>query len=249
MKKDMIVHEAPKSAAAEAIRNLRTSIMYKKNQTEAKSFLFTSSATEDGKSWIISNLAIAFAQSKQKVLVIDCDLRRGRQHEIFNVDNSVGLTNALENKKICKDSVYLDEEIDSIILKTEIDNVYVIPAGMVPHNPAELLENNQFTEIVNYVYDRFDIILFDSPPINVVTDTMILCNKADGVVMVCAIEKSRREALIETKKKIESMGGNLLGVVINWMPLDKIKEYTKAYGKYSENQIVKYSDRFKNISM
>jgi len=94
-----------------------------------------------------------------------------------------------------------------------------------------------------YAYDKFDIILFDSPPINVVTDTMILCNKADGVVMVCAIEKSKREALLETKKKIESMGGNLIGLVINWMPLDKIKEYTKAYGKYSENQIIKYSNK------
>lgn len=217
--------------------------MHNKNQTNAKSFLFTSSATEDGKSWIISNLAIAFAQSKQKVLIIDCDLRRGRQHDIFSLDNNVGLANALENKKICKDSVYLDGEMDSLIHKTEIDNVYVIPAGMVPHNPSELLENNQFSAIVNYVYDKFDIILFDSPPINVVTDTMILCNKADGVIMVCAIEKSRREALLETKKKIESMGGNIVGTVINWMPMDKIKEYTKAYGKYCDNQIIKYSNR------
>lgn len=243
MKKDMIVHEAPKSPVAEAIRNLRTSIMYKKNVSKIKSFLFTSSAPEDGKSWIISNLAIAFAQSKQKVLIIDCDLRRGRQHNIFSLDNSIGLANALENKKICDGSVYLDGEMDRLILKTEIDNVYVIPCGNVPHNPSELLENKQFNAIVNYVYDKFDIILFDSPPINVVTDTMILCNKADGVIMVSSIGKSRREALLETKSKIESMGGNILGTVINWMPLDRIKAYTKAYGKYYDNQIIKYRNR------
>lgn len=245
MKKDMIVHEAPKSPVAEAIRNLRTSIMYKKNNTNAKSFLFTSSATEDGKSWIISNLAIAFAQSKQKVLIIDCDLRRGRQHDIFSVDNSVGLANALENKKICNGSVYLEQELNNLIQMTAIENVYVIPSGMVPYNPSELLENEQFGAIVNYVYDKFDVILFDAPPINVVTDTMILCNKADGVIMVCAIEKSRREALVETKKKIESMGGNILGVVINKMPMDKMKEYTKAYGKYCNNQIIKYDNKYK----
>lgn len=234
MKKDMIVHNAPKSPVSESIRNLRTNIMYKKNKTNAKSILFTSSATEDGKSWVISNLAIAFAQSKQKVLIIDCDLRRGRQYEIFSIDNSFGLTSILEDKMICIDNVYLNQEMHKLIKKTEIDNVFVIPSGIVPNNPSELLENNEFSTIVNYVYDKFDIILFDSPPINVVTDTMILCNKADGVIMVCAIEKSRRNALVETKKKIEDMGGNILGVVINRMPMNKMKEYTKVYSKYCD---------------
>ena len=100
MKKDMIIHEAPKSPVSEAIRSLRTSIMYKMTKTGVKSFLVTSSSIEDGKSRIISNLGIAFSQSKQKVLIIDADLRRGRQHSIFNVDNVYGLAQALDNKQI-----------------------------------------------------------------------------------------------------------------------------------------------------
>lgn len=248
MKKDMIIHEAPKSPVSEAIRSLRTSIMYKMTKTGVKSFLVTSSSIEDGKSWIISNLGIAFSQSKQKVLIIDADLRRGRQHSIFDVDNVYGLAQALDNKQINEENENLDAEIEKLIKKTEIDNVYLIPAGIVPHNPSELFENDQFDVILNYIRDKFDIILFDAPPINIVTDSMILCNKADGVILVCTIEKSRREALVETKKKILNMGGNIIGCVINRMPIDKMREYTKEYGKYSGNEIIKYTKKMRGIS-
>lgn len=248
MKKDMIIHEAPKSPVSEAIRTLRTSLTYKMTQTGAKTFLVTSSSTEDGKSCIISNLAIAFSQSKQKVLIIDADLRKGRQHNIFAVNNEYGLPQALSNKDINKDNENLDFEINKLIKKTEIDNVSIIPSGIVPHNPSELFENSQFNIIIENVRSKFDVILFDAPPINIVTDSMILCNKADGVILVCAIEKTKSEALVETKKKIQSMGGNILGVVINKMPIDKMKEYTKDYGKYSDNQIIKYDNKKAKIS-
>lgn len=248
MKKDMIIHEAPKSPVSEAIRTLRTSLTYKMTQTGAKTFLVTSSSTEDGKSCIISNLAIAFSQSKQKVLIIDADLRKGRQHNIFAVNNEYGLSQALSNKDINKNNENLDFEINKLIKKTEIDNVSIIPSGIVPHNPSELFENSQFNIIIENVRSKFDVILFDAPPINIVTDSMILCNKADGVILVCAIEKTKSEALVETKKKIQSMGGNILGVVINKMPIDKMKEYTKDYGKYSDNQIIKYDNKKTKIS-
>lgn len=248
MKKDMIIHEAPKSPVSEAIRTLRTSLTYKMTQTGAKTFLVTSSSTEDGKSCIISNLAIAFSQSKQKVLIIDSDLRKGRQHNIFGVNNEYGLSQALSNKDINKNNENLDFEINKLIKKTEIDNVSIIPSGIVPHNPSELFENSQFNIIIENVRNKFDVILFDAPPINIVTDSMILCNKADGVILVCAIEKTKSEALVETKKKIQSMGGNILGVVINKMPIDKMKEYTKDYGKYSDNQIIKYDNKKTKIS-
>ena len=109
-------------------------------------------------------------------------------------------------------------------------------------------KNDQFDVVLNYIRDKFDIILFDAPPINIVTDSMILCNKADGVILVCTIEKSRREALVETKKKILNMGGNIIGCVINRMPIDKMREYTKEYGKYSGNEIIKYTNKMRGIS-
>lgn len=248
MRKDLIIHEAPKSPISEAIRTLRTSITYKMSKNNYKSFLITSSSTEDGKSLIISNLAIAFSQSKQKVLIIDSDLRKGRQHDIFKVDNAEGLAQALDNKNINKDNENLDAEVGKYIKQTQIDNVYIIPAGAVPHNPSELFENSQFNFILDNVKNKFDVILFDAPPINIVTDSMILCNKADGVVLVCAIEKTKSEALVETKKKIENMGGNIIGVVVNKMPMDKMKEYAKDYGRYTDNQIIKYDDKKYKIS-
>lgn len=248
MKKDMIIHEAPKSVVSEAIRTLRTSITYKMSKTNAKTFLVTSASTEDGKSWIISNLAIAFAQSKQKVLIIDCDLRRGRQHHIFNVSNDNGLSNALDNKNINNENEYVGLEIEKIIQKTEIDGVSIIPSGVVPHNPSELFENNQLDIILENVKDKFDVILLDAPPVNVVTDSMILCNKVDGVILVCAVEKTKCDPLLETKKKIENMGGKILGVVVNRMPMEKMKEYSKDYSKYSSTQIIKYEEKFRNIS-
>ena len=110
--------------------------------------------------------------------------------------------------------------------------MYILsPAGAVPHNPSELFENSQFDLILDNVKNKFDVILFDAPPINIVTDSMILCNKADGDVLVCAIEKTKSEALVETKKKIENMGGNIIGVVVNKMPMDKMKEYAKRLWK------------------
>ncbi len=240
MKKDMVVHEAPKSPVSEAIRTLRTSITYKMNQTGIKKFLITSSSTEDGKSWLVSNLAIAFSQSRQRVLIIDCDLRKGRQHRIYNVDNIYGLSQALESKTLNRENLNVHIEVKKLIQQTEISNVSIIPAGIVPHNPSELIKHEQFDIILEQVKDEFDIILFDAPPINVVTDCLILCNKADAVILTCAIEKSKRDALVEAKKKIESMGGNIIGVVVNRMPMERMKEYAKNYSKYSDNQIIKY---------
>ena len=249
MKKDLIIHEAPKSPVSEAIRTLRTSITYKMTKNHDKVFLITSSSIEEGKSWVVSNLAIAFTQSKQKVLIIDADLRKGRQANIFSLDNSYGLANILDNSKITIDNPNLDEEIKKSIFKTQIANLFVMPSGIFPSKPSELLENKQFDIILEKLKSEFDIILFDAPPINIVTDSMILCNKADSVIVVCAIGKTKRESIIETKKKIISMGGSILGVVINKMPIDKLKEYTKDYTKYNNNKIIKIDNpKLKNIS-
>lgn len=248
MRKDLIIHEAPKSPVSEAVRTLRTNLTYKMNKTGSKMFLITSSAPGEGKSWTASNLAIAFTQSKQRVLLIDADLRKGRQHEVFNIDNTVGLSSVLNNKKICKGSVYLDEEMDKLIQSTGIENLYVVPTGITPHNPSELLESEQFAANLENLKDKFDVIIVDAPPANIVTDSIILCNKVDGVILTCGIGKARRETLLETKEKILSVGGNILGVVINKMPMDKMKYYAKDYSHYTNNQMIKYDEKLRKIS-
>lgn len=248
MKKDLIIHEAPKSPISEAIRTLRTNLTYKMNKTGENMFLITSSALGEGKSWTASNLSIAFTQSKQRVLLIDADLRKGRQHEIFDVDNTTGLSSVLDSRKICKDSVYLDEEMDKLIKPTGIENLFVIPTGITPHNPSELLESHQLEAILENIKNKFDIIIVDAPPANIVTDSIVLCNKVDGVILTCAIGKARRETLLETKEKILNVGGNILGVVINKMPMDKMKYYAKDYSHYTHNEMIKYDEKLRKIS-
>ena len=229
----MVFYEAPKAPVSEVIRNLRTNITYKMNQTGMNTFLITSSSPEEGKSFITSNLGIAFSQSRKKVLIIDCDLRRGKQHKIFGVDNTYGLSQALENNRIKRENLSLNIEIDNLVQNTEVDNLFVIPAGRVPDNPAELFENGRFDVIFEFLKDKYDVILFDVPPINIVTDTMTLCNKADGVIILCSIGQTKSDVLLETKEKIESMEGNIIGVVVNKMPTERMKAYTKEYTKYS----------------
>lgn len=234
MKKNMIVLDMPKSPAAEAIRSLRTNIVYKMHEHNLKTFLFTSPSTQDGKSFIVSNLAVAFSQSRHKVLVIDCDVTKKRQTNVFNVDNSNGLTKALENKNISAENPNVKAEINKIIQETEINNVYIIPSGL-SSSTEELYDTPQMDTILNTVKEDFDIIILDSPPINIVSDTMSLCKKVDGVVGVCAIERSKTTELLEMKNTITSMGGNIIGMVVNRMPMSKLKAYTKSYHAYTHS--------------
>ncbi len=245
MRKDLIVHEAPKSTVSEAIRNLRTNLTYKMTKTGKKVLLVTSSSSGEGKSWLASNLAVAFAQSKQKVLIIDADLRKGRQHEIYTLKNVNGLSDVLTNKRINKENEYADYEIQKLVQPTEVDNVSVLTYGIVPHNPSEILENEQFEVMIDVLKPLYDVIIIDSPPINIVTDSMIICSKVDGVILTCGIGVAKKEALREAKKRITTLGGTLLGVVINRMPQEKMKEYAKDYNKYYSNQIIKYDNNIK----
>ena len=249
MNKDTIMHDAPRSIVSEAIRTLRTNLSYKMSQTGDKVFLITSSASGEGKSCIASNLAISFTQSNSKVLLMDCDLRKGRQNQIFSVNSNVGLIDAIDNKKICPDSVYIDEEIENFIQPTYIPNLFTIASGNIANNPSELLEDKKFDAILQSLKNKFDIIIIDAPPINIITDSMILCSKVDGVIIVCAAGITKRESLVDTKKTILNVGGKIVGVVLNRMPSDKIKDYSKNYTKYCDDKIVKvYRSSFKNMS-
>lgn len=234
MKKSMLALNMPKSPAAEAFRSLRTNIVYKMHEKNIKTFLFTSPSTQDGKSFIVSNLAVAFSQSKHKVLIIDCDIAKKRQTSVFKADNTNGLTKALEDKNINIENENVHAEIDKLIQQTEINNVYIISCG-VSSSTEDLFDTPQMDIILDIVKKDFDIILLDSPPINIVSDTMSLCKKVDGVIVVCSIEKSKTTEILEMKSTITSMGGNIIGAVVNRMPMKKMKAYTKGYYSYTHS--------------
>ena len=200
----LIVEKKPKSVASECIRTLRTNLQFSSVDEEIKTILVTSTLPSEGKSFVSSNLAIAFAQSGKNVLLIDCDLRKGRQHKIFNLKNDQGFSNLL-----------IGDFGDKFVKHTKINKLSIITRGICPPNPSELLnskKNNKFMKEIGKIYD---IVIFDSAPCNGLADSLILSSQVDKVVLVSSENYTPKNELINTKKAIEKVGGNIAGVVIN----------------------------------
>ena len=176
---DLIINVNPKSIFSESIKTIRTNLAFSAIGNEMKVLLATSPAAGDGKSFISANLAVAYAQEGKKVLMIDCDLRRGRQHEIFEVMNltSGGYSNLILNYKE-------DVNLGKYIMKTSNANVDLLPTGPTPPNPIELLasENNQ--KLLNELRKLYDIIILDCPPVIGLSDTMIMTKFSDANIIV-----------------------------------------------------------------
>lgn len=220
MRDELIVYKRPKSTISEDIRTIRTNLEFSLVDDDAKIIMVTSSVPGEGKSFISSNLSIAFAQNNKKVLLIDCDLRLGRAHKIFEVSNKKGLSNLI---------VKLDEDIDykEYIQKTEIKDLYVLPRGVVPPNPSELLSSERFSKLINDLRKVFDCIILDSVPVNGLSDALVISKNADKVIIVSKYGSTDVADLENTKKLLQNVGAKLAGVVINNVPKARSK-----YGNY-----------------
>ncbi|WP_461204669.1 CpsD/CapB family tyrosine-protein kinase [Clostridium sp. DL1XJH146] len=214
-----IVKNDPKSLAAEAYRTLRTNIQYSSIDEEIKTILITSAVPTEGKSSITGNLALVLANNGKNVLVIDCDMRKPTIHKKMNISNKVGLSN------------FLAGEVEFINIVQEYENnVFVITAGSIPPNPAEILESNKMNDFINKMKNQFDYVIIDSPPIIVVTDAQVLAPKVDGVILVVASKKADREATIRAKELLEKVQANLIGAVLNKVEVIIGKGYKSKYG-------------------
>lgn len=239
MSKEIIVHESPKSPVSEAVRLLRTNLTFLCSRKKNQVLMVTSAAPGDGKSWVTANLAIAYAQTNKKVLLIDCDLRKGRQHKIFGKYNTNGFSDYLQNVYQL-DGADLEMQADILmksITTTEVPNLFLITSGTVPPNPSELLGTSNIDDFLEIVKQNFDIIIFDLPPVSIVADGLVLAKKADYVVLVCAANQTKKDMLVEAKKSIEKVGGKIAGVVMNKMPSDKRKDYVKYYSHYADSNM------------
>lgn len=232
MKKDIIVHESPKSPISETIRLLKTNITFMCKNKKNQILLVTSAAPGDGKSWVSANLAIAYANSNKKVLLIDADLRKGRQHKIFGNKNTVGLSDYLVKVDEMEDLKSQFEIFLSTVFLTNINGLCLMSSGTVPPNPAELLETGRIDDLLEIAKRQFDVIIFDMPPVSIVADSLLLCKKVDYTVLVAAAEKTKKDMILNAKRSIEQVGGKLAGVVLNRMPMTKRKEYSKYYSHY-----------------
>ena len=221
MKEELVIHNKPKSNISEDIRTIRTNLMFTSSDEESQVILVTSSIPGEGKSFISSNLATAFAQTDETTLLIDCDLRLGRIHKIFGVSNDKGFSNLLASQSVvnCAD----------FIKKTPIPNLYVIPRGTVPPNPSELLNSTNTKRIINYLRENFSRIIFDGVPINGLPDSLIMASLVDRVVLVTAVGYTKIDELMEAKKALEKIDANIAGVVVNRVNHTKRGKYSNYY--------------------
>lgn len=207
MKDEIIVDRNPKSSVAEAIRIIRTNLEFSGVDKRVRSILVTSSIPGEGKSFISTNLATAFAQNGSKVLLMDCDMRKGRLHKIFEIENDKGLSNLLlENVEV---------RFNSYIRRTRIENLYLLPKGVVPPNPSELLNSPKTKVLLRTLSEKFDYVILDGTPVNGLTDSLILTKYVDKTVIVTSLNQTKTSELEFTKKSLMSVGADIAGVIVN----------------------------------
>lgn len=220
MKDELIVFSKPKSNISEDIRTIRTNLKFTAND-DAKVLLVTSSVPGEGKSFISANLAAAFAQTGEKVLLVDADLRLGRVHKIFNQSATKGFSNMLISGT--------SEDLPEYIKKTTIPNLYIVSRGTVPPNPSELLNSSSCKKLINIFRENFDRVIFDGVPVNGLPDSLVLANLVDRVIIVTTIGYTSIDGLNQTKKALEQIDANIAGVVVNKAPTTKRGKYSNYY--------------------
>ncbi len=181
----------------------------------------TSAAPSEGKTTGACSIAIALAQGGQRVCIVDCDLRRPRIHRIFDRSGDAGVTNVLVG----------EATVDSVAKATHVDNLWSIPAGPTPPNPADMLQSARFHRFLDDLADRFDRIVIDTPPVVAVADSAILSTVCDGVIFVVRAFKTSRHLSAQGLRSLRDVDAPLLGVVLNAVNLDR-HEYNYYYHYY-----------------
>lgn len=221
----LITQTNPKSPVSEAYRTLRTNIQFSSIDKEIKTIVFTSPKPGEGKTTVASNLATSISLSEKRVLIIDCDLRRPRLHKMFGITNVDGLTNILMGEKRLPDVVYKGRD--------ETSSLNILTSGPLPPNPAELLGSKKMKDFLEDVSFDFDIIILDSPPIGMFTDSAILSTLTDGTIMVIESGKTDLDETIRAKELLEKVNANIIGVVLNKIPMKDKNSYKYGYYDYS----------------
>jgi capsular exopolysaccharide synthesis family protein len=204
----------PRSPAAEAYRTLRTNIQFASLDRPLRTLLATSSAPNEGKSTTISNIAVTVAQSERRVLLVDCDLRRPTLHTMFGLPNEEGLT-----------SLILDEAGRIPVQKTEIPGLLVLTSGPLPPRPADILGSRRMEAVIAQLRDHADMVLFDTPPVNAVTDAAVLATKVDGVLLVFRAGTTKRDRARDARRQLEKVNAHIVGVVLTDVKGEKTYGY------------------------
>ncbi|MGO4499655.1 CpsD/CapB family tyrosine-protein kinase [Paenibacillus sp. 2RAB27] len=223
-KRPIITHQNPKSPISEAYRALRTNIQFSSIDEELRVIMVTSAGPGEGKSTTLINLAVAYAQTDKKVLIIDGDLRKPTMHHTLHVSNRWGLTNLLTNQLTIRE----------VLQDTFIPNLQIITSGPIPPNPSEILASKKMISTIEELKQRFDVILIDAPPAIAVTDSQIIASRTDGVILVVNSDRTKREAVLKAKQNLDNVRARILGVVLN--NVDRKNKDAYYYYYYGESQ-------------
>ena len=224
--KELLVSSNPKSAFSESIKTIRTNLQFLLVGDDSKVILLTSPEPGDGKSFVSANLATAFTQENKKVLLIDSDLRKGRQHRLFKIENY---------KAKCYSNLILsskdDNTITDFIVKTEIKNLDLIPSGAYPPNPSELLSSSNNKELIKKLRSMYDVIILDCAPVLGLNDTLVMTKLSDVNVVIVTNKKTKLESLDQVNKNFARANTKIDGVILN-----KVKQKDISYyGYYGEH--------------
>jgi succinoglycan biosynthesis transport protein ExoP len=219
---DLMMLKHPRSAMAEAVRHLRTSLMLSVSGGPPEAIVVTSPHPGEGKSTISINLAIALAQDGHRVVIMDCDLRRPRLHQIFGLENIPGLTSYLTG----------NTDLESIMKATSVDNLFLIPAGPIPPNPAELLNSQTYKNLLQELRRKFNHIIIDTPPTLGFADARVVALQADGVLLVAKHQSTSREAGRLARQYLSQVNARMLGMVLNQFGTRDLRRHDLYYQKY-----------------
>lgn len=227
-KTELIVENNPKSPIVESIKTIRTNILY---STRKNSILVTSCKEKEGKSWVINNLAVTFAQTGKRVILVDANLRQeNNKNEIFNIEKCEGLSDFI--REISEDQMENLEKARKYIKETSIPNLHIMQNGTIPPNPAELISSKNMKRLVNLLKNMYDIVLIDGTSSILVADSIALSSMVDSTILVAENRKTKINDLKKVKKLIEDVNGNILGVILNRVDVQSGKYYGKKYGYY-----------------
>jgi tyrosine-protein kinase Etk/Wzc len=225
----LVTKYTPRSPISEAYRAIRTNIQFSKIDSSMRSIVVTSAAPSEGKSTTVANLAFTTALAGTKTLLIDADLRRPVIHSLFGLEREPGMTNILAERL----------PLEKVIKPSGVDNLDILTCGAIPPNPSELLGSQRMKELVQQLKGRYDIILFDSPPVITVTDTAVLSNQVEGVALVVLSHGTDRRALSRAKALLTNVKANILGAILNKIDLTGIGS---SYDYYYHYHYYYYSD-------
>lgn len=220
--KSFILNETTPFFIKEEYKTLRTNVMFSIPSEGCKVIGVSSAQTMEGKSINCLNLAIAFAQTDARVLLMDCDLRLPRQSSLIGLDAIPGVSNILVGMN----------KYTEAIKKTELYGLDVILSGDIPPNPSELLASDNMDKLINQLKQQYDYIFIDLPPINLVADTSIVSKFMSGLILVVRASSTKRESIVKAISQLELTGANVIGIVLNGVQAKS--RITGKYGKYSK---------------